>query len=150
MRFATALAAVAVVAFGVTAGVARQDPIAARTAQMKANGQNAGVVSKMVKGEQRFDAAKVQAAFTQWAETAQKLPTFPPENSKIGDLDGSRQIRVRPNARVSGQISPSSAVRAARGDGNISDLASVLQEVRQNANTQASLKVIWGILVYRG
>ena len=82
MRFATALAAVAVVAFGVTAGVARQDPIAARTAQMKANGQNAGVVSKMVKGEQRFDAAKVQAAFTQWAEMAQKLPTFSPESSK--------------------------------------------------------------------
>lgn len=92
MRFATALVAVAVVAFGVTAGVAHQDPIAASKALMKANGQNAGVVSKMVNGEQRFDAAKVQAAFTQWAETAQKLPTLFPESSKIGELDGSRQI----------------------------------------------------------
>ena len=100
MRFATALAAVAVVAFGVTAGVARQDPIAA--------------------------------------------------SSKIGDLDGSRQIRVRPNARVSGQISPSSAVRTTQGDGNISDIASVLREGWKNTNNHANLGDMWGILVYRG
>jgi cytochrome c556 len=42
MRFATALAAVAVVAFGVTAVLAQQDPIAARKALMKANGQKCG------------------------------------------------------------------------------------------------------------
>ena len=42
MKFATALATLAVVAFGVTAVVAQQDPIAARKALMKANGQAAG------------------------------------------------------------------------------------------------------------
>ena len=33
-----------------------------------------GPSSKMVRGEDPFDAAKVNAAFAQWAETAQKLP----------------------------------------------------------------------------
>ena len=63
MRFATALAAVAVVAFGVTAVLAQQDPIAARKALMKANGQNAAAVSKMVKGDAPFDLATAKTAF---------------------------------------------------------------------------------------
>jgi cytochrome c556 len=85
MRFATALAAVAVVAFGVTAAVAQQDPIAARKPLMKANGQNAAAVAKMLKGETPFDAATVQAAFAQWAETADKMKALFPENSQTGE-----------------------------------------------------------------
>jgi len=86
MKFATvfAVAAVAVVAVGVTAVVAQQDPIAARKALMKGNVQNAGAMVKMMKGEMPFDAAKVQAAFAQWAETAEKLPALFPDNSKTG------------------------------------------------------------------
>ena len=78
MRFATALAAVVVVALGVTAAVAQQDPIEARKPLMKANGRHAGIVIKMTKGEEPFDAAKVNAAFDQWAETAQKFPALFP------------------------------------------------------------------------
>jgi cytochrome c556 len=87
MKFSTAfaVAAVAVVAFGATSVIAQQDPIAARQALMKANGKNAGAVSKMVKGETPFDAAVVKAAFDQWDETAQKFPGLFPDSSKTGD-----------------------------------------------------------------
>jgi cytochrome c556 len=87
MKFAKAfaVAAVAVVALGVTVVVAQQDPIAARKPLMKANGQNAAVVAKMIKGETPFDEAKVQAAFAQWAETADKMKALFPENSQTGE-----------------------------------------------------------------
>jgi cytochrome c556 len=82
IRTALAIAALAV---GVTAVVAQQDPIAARKALMKGNGQHSGAVTKMIRGEEPFDAAKVDAAFAQYAETAQKLPALFPENSKTGE-----------------------------------------------------------------
>ena len=78
--------AVAAVALGMTAVAAQvNDPIAARKALMKANGQHAAALSKMVKGEDPFDAAKVDAAFAHWADTASKLPNLFPDNSKTGE-----------------------------------------------------------------
>jgi cytochrome c556 len=53
-------------------------------ALMKGNNDNAIVVVQMVKGQSAFDARKVDAAFAQWAETAQKLPGLFPDNSKTG------------------------------------------------------------------
>jgi cytochrome c556 len=84
MKFVTALATVAIVAFGVTAVVAQQDPIAARKALMKSNGQNAGALSKMVKGEEPFDLAKAKAAFAVFQDAAAKMPSLFPDNSKTG------------------------------------------------------------------
>src|SRR5712692_11474742 len=77
--------AMAAVAVGVTAVMAQSDPVSQRKALMKGNGQHAGAVSKMVKGEEPFDAAKVTAAFAQWTETAQKLPGLFPEPPKPGE-----------------------------------------------------------------
>ncbi|MGA8996840.1 MAG: cytochrome c, partial [Pseudolabrys sp.] len=51
---------------------------------MKGNNDNANVVVQMMKGQTPFDAAKVDAAFAQWADTAQKLPGLFPDNSKTG------------------------------------------------------------------
>jgi cytochrome c556 len=79
-----ALAGIAV-ACGTSAVIAQSNPIQARQALMKANGRNAGVVARMVKGQDPFDPAKVDAAFAQWAETAQKLPGLFPDDSKTGD-----------------------------------------------------------------
>ncbi len=76
--------AVAMIAVGVTAVVAQSDPIAARKALMKANNDNASNLVKMMRGETPYDAAKVNAAFAQWAETAQKFPALFPDNSKTG------------------------------------------------------------------
>jgi cytochrome c556 len=86
MRFASAfaVAAIAAVALGATAVVAQQDPIAARKALMKANGQNGAVLAKMVKGEEPFDAAKAKAAFVTFQDAAAKMPNLFPDNSKTG------------------------------------------------------------------
>ncbi|MGB9044806.1 MAG: cytochrome c [Pseudolabrys sp.] len=78
-----ALAAV-FVALGTGAVIAQSDPIAARMALMKGNNDNANVVVQMMKGQAPFDAAKVDAAFAQWADTAQKLSGLFPDNSKTG------------------------------------------------------------------
>lgn len=78
-----ALAAV-FVALGAGTALAQSDPIAARMALMKGNNDNANAVVQMMKGQAPFDAAKVDAAFAQWADTAQKLPGLFPDNSKTG------------------------------------------------------------------
>jgi len=74
-----------VMAFSVSAVIAQTSPIAARKALMKGNNDNAKTVVQMMRGQVPFDAAKVEAAFAQWAETAQKLPGLFPENSKTGE-----------------------------------------------------------------
>lgn len=86
MNFVTVFtaAAVAVVAFGATAVVAQQDPIAARQALMKANGKAAGAIVKMVKGEAPFDLATAKKSFAAFEDAAAKMPALFPENSKTG------------------------------------------------------------------
>ncbi|HVZ52178.1 MAG TPA: cytochrome c [Pseudolabrys sp.] len=80
-----AAAAVLTVSLGTSAVVAQSDPIKARMALMKGNNDNARLVIGMIRGQAPFDAAKVDAAFAQWAETAQKLPGLFPDNSKTGE-----------------------------------------------------------------
>jgi cytochrome c556 len=82
MRSLVGMAAVAAV---VSVAMAQSDPVAQRKALMKANGQNAGALNRMVRGEEPFDAAKVNAAFVQFSETAEKLPTLFPEPPKSGE-----------------------------------------------------------------
>lgn len=72
------------VLIGAAAAIAQSDPIATRKALMKENDQNAVIVVRMLRGMAPFDAAKVDAAFAQWADTAQKLPGLFPETSKTG------------------------------------------------------------------
>ena len=76
--------AVAAVALGATVVVAQQDPIAARKALMKANGEQARAGTAMVKGEQPFDLAKAKAIFTTYQDAAAKMPNLFPDNSKTG------------------------------------------------------------------
>jgi len=86
MKITTALAVAAVAAaFGATAVLAQSDPIKEREHLMKGNNDGAKVVVQMIKGQQPYDAKAVEAAFTQWAETAQKLPGLFPDNSKTGE-----------------------------------------------------------------
>jgi cytochrome c556 len=83
MRKRIALAA-ALTVIGVTAVIAQSDPIAARKALMKGNDSNARNLVKMMRGDEPYDQTKIDAAFAQWAETAQKFPTLFPDNSKTG------------------------------------------------------------------
>ena len=82
MRTILVMAAVAV---GVTAVVAQSDPLSQRKALMKGNGQNLGAINRMVRGEDPFDAAKVNTAFAHWTETAQKIPALFPAPPKPGE-----------------------------------------------------------------
>ena len=77
------LAALAV-GFSVTAVMAQQDPVKTREDLMKKNNDHAKTVVHMMRGQLPFDAAAVDAAFKQWADTAQKLPGLFPDNSKTG------------------------------------------------------------------
>jgi cytochrome c556 len=75
---------VAAVALAVTAVAAQSDPIAARKALMKANGDQAKIGAAMAKGEAPFDAAKVQTIFATFIDAATKAPALFPDNSKTG------------------------------------------------------------------
>lgn len=81
IRTVVAMSALAVV---VTAAMAQEDPIKARQALMKGNGQQAALGAKMVKGEEPFDLAKAKAIFVSFQEAATKAPALFPENSKTG------------------------------------------------------------------
>ena len=75
---------VAALAFGVTAVTAQQDPIAARRALMKANGEQAGIGAKMSKGEEPFALDKAKKIFATYQDAAAKAPPLFPDNSKTG------------------------------------------------------------------
>jgi len=51
---------------------------------MKQNEDTALAVVRRMRGQAPFDAAKVDAAFAQWTDTAQNLPSLFPDNSKSG------------------------------------------------------------------
>jgi cytochrome c556 len=82
--FARAIVAALTVVFSAGAVMAQQDPVKTREDLMKKNNDHAKAVVQMMRGQQPFDAAAVDAAFKQWADTAQKLPGLFPDNSKTG------------------------------------------------------------------
>jgi cytochrome c556 len=83
-RLAGAALAAAFLVLAAGAVIAQSDPIATRMALMKENNENAKLAVGMMRGQVPFDATKVEAAFAQWANTAQKLPSLFPDNSKSG------------------------------------------------------------------
>jgi cytochrome c556 len=83
-RPAGAALAAAFLVLGAGAVIAQSDPIATRKGLMKENQDNAEIVVRMMRGQAPFDAAKVDVAFAQWTDTAQKLPSLFPDNSKSG------------------------------------------------------------------
>jgi cytochrome c556 len=77
--------AVAALAVGISAVAAQQqDPIKARQAIMKANGQQAQIGSKMMKGEEAFSLDKAKKIFATYQETAKAHELFP-DSTKSGD-----------------------------------------------------------------
>ncbi len=75
---------IAAIALGVSIAIAQQDPIAARKALMKANGDQAKIGVAMMKGEAPFDIDKVHKIFAAWEDAAAKMPSLFPANSKTG------------------------------------------------------------------
>ena len=87
MKISTALTAAALVARVLARAPFSPNRIRSRRAKalMKENNDNAKVVVQMMRGQQPFDPKAVEAAFAQWADTAQKLPGLFPDNSKTGE-----------------------------------------------------------------
>jgi cytochrome c556 len=76
--------AAAVAALGVTAVVAQGDPIAARKALMKANGDQNRVATEMIDGKTPFNLDAAKKVLATFAESADKVAPLFPDNSKTG------------------------------------------------------------------
>jgi cytochrome c556 len=75
---------VAVLAFGATALVAQTDPIAARKALMKTNGDQNRIATEMLEGKRPFNLDEAKKVFVIFAEAGEKAPALFPDNSKTG------------------------------------------------------------------
>lgn len=69
---------------GLSAVLAQSDPIAERKMTMKGVGAATGLGAKIAKGEEAFDAGKVQGIFKTYSDAAKKMPTLFPDTSKTG------------------------------------------------------------------
>jgi cytochrome c556 len=75
---------VAVLAFGATALVAQTDPIAARKALMKTNGDQNRIATEMLEGKRPFNLEEAKKIFVVFAEAGEKAPALFPDDSKTG------------------------------------------------------------------
>ena len=76
--------AVTVIAFGISAVVAQGDPIAARKALMKTNGDQNRVGTEMIEGKRPFDLAAAKKVLVTFADTGEKAKALFPDTSKTG------------------------------------------------------------------
>jgi cytochrome c556 len=74
----------AALAIGATAVLAQGDVIAQRRDIMKSNGAATRTGNQMVKGEIPFDLAKAKEILQTYAQAADKMHTYFPDNSKTG------------------------------------------------------------------
>ncbi len=81
IRFAFAAVGLAVC---FSSAMAQSDPIAERKTAMKAVGAATGLGTKIAKGEEVYDTAKVQGIFKVYIDAAKKVPTLFPNSSKTG------------------------------------------------------------------
>jgi cytochrome c556 len=85
IRTVLAVTTTAVVVLGICVAAAQEDPIKARKALMKANGDAAKIGAGMAKGEAPFDLAAAQKIFATFADSAAKAPALFPDSSKTGE-----------------------------------------------------------------
>jgi cytochrome c556 len=126
--------AVAVLACGATALVAQSDPIAARKALMKANGDQNRVATEMLEGKRPFNLDDAKKVFVTFVEAGQKAPALFPDNSKTGGdtaaLPPVWENKADFNARLAKLASESKAAGDATKD--IDTFKLQITEVRKN------------------
>ena len=78
------LLAVAGLALAATFAVALSDPIAARKALMKANGDQSKIATDMLENKRPFNLDEAKKVFATFAEAGEKAPPLFPDTSKTG------------------------------------------------------------------
>jgi cytochrome c556 len=126
--------AVAVLALGVTAVVAQSDPIAARKALMKANGQQSRIATEMLEGKRPFDLAAAKKVFATFAESGEKAKALFPDTSKTGGdtaaLPAIWEKKADFEAKLAKFAAESKAAEAATT--NLDTFKAQITEVRKN------------------
>ncbi len=80
-------------ALGVTAAIAQSDVVEQRQNLMKQLGAQTRPIGGMLRGQEAFDLAKVQASLKVFSDNAQKATALFPENSKgVGDSEALPSI----------------------------------------------------------
>jgi cytochrome c556 len=129
----TALA-VAVLAFGATTLVAQNDPIAARKALMKSNGDSNRVATEMLEGKRPFDLAEAKKIFVVIVEAGEKAPALFPDDSKTGGdtaaLPAVWENKADFNARLAKMATEAKAAGDATKD--LDSFKAQITELRKN------------------
>ena len=76
VRIVSAVAAAAAFSLSLAVAMAQQDPVKARKALMKDNGDQAKIGAAMMKGEAPFDLAKARKIFATFEDAATKAPAL--------------------------------------------------------------------------
>lgn len=92
MKSFSRVALVAIALAAVTGTAFAQDPLAARKAAMKKNGAAMGLLVKMNKGEEPYDAAKAKAAVDTIAEDLNGFDALFPAGSDKGETKAGAKI----------------------------------------------------------
>ena len=98
-----------IIGLGMGVALAQEDPIAARKALMKANGEAAKTGAAMMKGEAPFDLDKARKVFATFENAGEKAPALFPD---AAESDAVIPDAVMPDA-VSDIRTPSSRPAAA-------------------------------------
>ena len=114
------LCALAAVAVGTTMVLAQNTaPIVERQKIMKKVGDDAKVLGAMAKGEEAFDAAKVNAILTGWETGGKQYLTLFPADSKTGEKTRAKaeiwHNKADFEAKAADFVKAATAVKAATG-----------------------------------
>ena len=120
--------AAAFATLGITAVLAQSDPIAARKALMKENGNQSRVAREMIEGKQPFNLAAAKKVLTTFAETADKGKTLWPDNSKTGGETASLPAVWESKADFEAKLAKFSA-DAKAAEGKVTDLDSFKAQI---------------------
>ena len=126
--------AVTAIAFGISAVVAQGDPIAARKALMKANGDQNRIGTEMIDGKRPFDLAAAKKVFDTFSENAEKSKPLYPDTSKTGGdtaaLPAIWENKADFDAKLTKFATESKAAAAATT--NVDTFKAQIAEVRKN------------------
>jgi cytochrome c556 len=125
--------AVAVLALGATALMAQSDPIAARKALMKGNGDENKVATEMLERKRPFNLEEAKKVLVTFAETGDKAPVLFPDDSKTGDtaaLPAVWENKSDFNARLAKFATESKAALDATKD--LDSFKAQITEIRKN------------------